>query len=288
MSDEKPKSPMPAQHQDRQPGLESEMTPRPEFESPTYRAAGKLEGKVAIVTGGDSGIGRAVAVTFAKEGADVAIVYLDEHDDAKETVRQIEQEGRRGLAIAADLRGEAAAMDAVARTVRAFGRLDTLVNNAAYQVVQESIADITEEQLDRTFRTNIYAYFFMVKASLPHLKPGSTIINTSSVVAYRGAPMLLDYSSTKGANVAFTRSLSQQLIEKGIRVNSVAPGPIWTPFIPSALPPEEVAQFGADTPMKRPGQPSELAPAYVYLASEDSSYVAGQTIHVNGGEVING
>lgn len=288
MQDEKPGLPLPAQHQETNPGIESEMTPRPQFESPTYKAAGKLAGKVAIITGGDSGIGRAVAVIFAKEGADVAIVYLDEHSDAEETVRYIEREGRRGLAISADLQGEAAGKEAVERVVREFGKLDILVNNAAYQVVQESLLDITEEQLDRTFRTNIYSYFFVTKAALPHLKPGSTIINTCSVVAFRGEPTLLDYSSTKGAIVSFTRSLSQQLTEKKIRVNSVAPGPVWTPFIPAAMPAEKVAQFGSDVPMKRPGQPDEIAPAYVYLASDDSSYVSGQTIHINGGEVVNG
>ena len=277
----------PTQHQSRRPGLESEMDPRPRSAG-NYRAAGKLRGKAALITGGDSGIGRAVAVLYAKEGADVAIVYLNEHGDADETRRLVEAEGRKFLAIAGDVGREEFCRGAVEKTIEAFGRLDILVNNAAEQHPQESIEDITEQQLDRTFRTNIYGYFFLTKAALPHLHPGSAIINTTSITAYAGSPKLLDYSATKGAILAFTRSLSQSLIEKGIRVNGVAPGPIWTPLIPSTFPPEKVANFGADTPMKRAGQPDEVATCYVFLASDDSSYIAGQILHPNGGEVVNG
>ncbi|RYG64833.1 SDR family oxidoreductase [bacterium] len=274
--------------QDQQPGIESEMTPAPVFERPEYKSAGKLAGKAALVTGGDSGIGRAVAVLFAKEGADVAIAYLDEHDDAQKTKQEVEAEGRKCLLLPGDLGREALAAEAVNKTVSEFGKLDILVNNAAEQHPQPSITEITEEQLERTFRTNIFAYFFTVKAALPHLKKGATIINTTSVTAFAGSPQLLDYSSTKGAILAFTRSLSQALIEKGIRVNAVAPGPIWTPLIPSTFPADEVASFGEDTPMKRAGQPVEVAACYVFLASDDSSYIAGQTLHPNGGEIVNG
>ncbi|MDO7906102.1 SDR family oxidoreductase [Paenibacillus sp. JX-17] len=282
------KQTLPPQQQDKQPGIESQMNPLPEFESPVYKAAGKLLGKVALITGGDSGIGRAVAVTFAKEGADVAIVYLNEHEDAKETQRQVEQEGRKCILIPGDIGQESFAKDAVRQTAENLGKLDIVVNNAAEQHPQESIEDITEEQLERTFRTNIFGMFFLTKAALPLLQKGSTIINTTSITAYRGSPQLLDYSSTKGAITAFTRSLSMNLAEKGIRVNAVAPGPIWTPLIPSTFDEKKVSEFGATQPMKRPGQPEELAPAYVYLASEDSSYVSGQVIHINGGEVVNG
>jgi NAD(P)-dependent dehydrogenase (short-subunit alcohol dehydrogenase family) len=287
MGEEK-KQTLPPQQQDQQPGIESEMTPRPRSEDFTYRGSGKLDGKVALITGGDSGIGRAVAIYYAKEGADVAVVYLSEHDDAKETQRQVEQEGRRAILIAGDIGDEAFCRDAVERTVRELGRLDVLVNNAAEQHPQESIEDISAEQLERTFRTNIFSFFYLTKAALKHLKKGSAIVNTTSVTAYRGSPQLLDYSSTKGAIVAFTRSLALSLAEKGIRVNGVAPGPIWTPLIPSTFPPDKVATFGGDVPMKRPGQPEEVAPAFVFLASDDSSYISGQIIHPNGGEVING
>jgi NAD(P)-dependent dehydrogenase (short-subunit alcohol dehydrogenase family) len=279
---------MPLQEQDRQPGIESEMTPRPEVVRASYRGSGKLDGRVALVTGGDSGIGRAVAVLFAREGAQVAIAYLDEHDDAAETQRMVEREGRRCLTMAGDVGQESFCQEVVRRTVAEFGRLDILVNNAAEQHPQKSIEDITAEQLERTFRTNIYAMFFLTKAALGTLQPGSAIINTTSVTAYQGSPQLLDYSATKGAIVAFTRSLSQALVERGIRVNAVAPGPIWTPLIPSTFPADKVATFGADVPMKRPGQPEELAPAYVYLASEDSSYMSGQVLHLNGGTIVNG
>ncbi|WP_411349527.1 SDR family oxidoreductase [Paenibacillus sp. WLX2291] len=279
---------LPPQHQDQHPGIEQEMTPRPQFEAPEYKAAGKLTGKVAIITGGDSGIGRAVAVYFAKEGADVAILYKDEHQDAEETKTHVEKEGRKCIAIAGDIGDEAFAKQAVDQAVQELGKLDILVNNAAEQHVQKSIEDISAEQLERTFRTNIFGMFFITKAAMPYLKQGASIINSTSVTAYRGQPTLIDYSSTKGAILSFTRALSMNLAEKGIRVNGVAPGPIWTPLIPASFDEEEVAKFGQSQPMKRPGQPEELAPAYVYLASTDSSYVSGQVIHVNGGEVVNG
>ncbi len=278
----------PAQHQDQQPGLESEMTPKPQASDSKYRGSDKLLGKVALITGGDSGIGRAVAIAFAKEGADVAIMYLNEHDDAKETKHLVEEQGRRCLTIAGDIGDESFCQQAVQQTVDELGHLDILVNNAAEQHPQESIENITAEQLERTFRTNIFSMFFMTKAALKHLKEGSTIINTTSVTAYKGNPQLLDYSSTKGAIVAFTRSLAKSLIEKGIRVNGVAPGPIWTPLIPATFPEDKVASFGAQVPMKRAGQPEELAPSYVFLASDDSSYMAGQILHPNGGDVVNG
>ena len=279
---------LPPQEQSRQPGIESEMTPRPEAEKSEYKGSGKLKGKVALITGGDSGIGRAVAIAFAKEGADVAVSYLNEHGDAAETKRQVEEEGRKCLLLPGDIGDEVHCRNIVETTVDDLGRLDCLVNNAAEQHPQDSIEKITSEQLERTFRTNIFSFFYLTKAAMPHLKEGSTIINTTSVTAYKGSPQLLDYSSTKGAIVAFTRSLSQALIEKGIRVNGVAPGPIWTPLIPSTFPDERVETFGADTPMKRPGQPSEVATCYVFLASDDSSYIAGQILHPNGGEIVNG
>ncbi len=264
------------------------MTPEPRHQAPDYRGSGKLEGTVALITGGDSGIGRAVAVLFAREGADVSIVYLDEHSDAEETKGLVEKEGRRCLTIAGDIGDESFCRSAVERTVSEFGRLDTLVNNAAEQHPQDSLADITAEQLERTFRTNIFGMFFMTKAVLPHLQPGSTIINSTSVTAYKGNPGLIDYSATKGAIVTFTRSLSMSLADKGIRVNGVAPGPIWTPLIPATFDEESVASFGADTPMGRPGQPEECATCYVFLASTDSSYISGQVLHPNGGDVVNG
>jgi NAD(P)-dependent dehydrogenase (short-subunit alcohol dehydrogenase family) len=278
----------PAQRQRRQPGRESKMTPRPLAERREYRGSGKLRGKVALITGGDSGIGRAVAILFAKEGADVAISYLDEHKDAKETQRQVEQEGRECLLLPGDIGDEKICKQMVAKTVKQFDRLSILVNNAAEQHPQDDIGKITSRQLEQTFRTNIFSYFYFVKAALDHLKPGSTIINTTSVTAYRGSSHLLDYSATKGAIVAFTRSLSEALVEKGIRVNGVAPGPIWTPLIPATFPPKHVSEFGSDVPMKRPGEPAEVAPCFVFLACDDSSYVTGQVLHPNGGEIING
>ena len=288
MAEDQQKQTMPPQHQDRQPGIESEMTPRPEADDPRHRGSGKLAGKVALITGGDSGIGRAVAVAFAREGADVAVAYLDEHGDAEETKRMVEEHGRRCVTIAGDIGDEAFCRQLVERTVGELGRLDCLVNNAAEQHPQESITDISAEQLERTFRTNIFAMFYLTKASMDHLSEGSTIINTTSVTAYKGSPELLDYSSTKGAIVAFTRSLSQALVGKGIRVNAVAPGPIWTPLIPATFPEDKVVSFGADVPMQRPGQPEEVASCYVFLASNDGSYMAGQVLHPNGGTVVNG
>jgi len=278
---------MPPQHQDRQPGIEAQMTPRPRAEDQQYRGSGKLQGKAALITGGDSGIGRAAAIMYAREGADVAIVYLNEHQDAEETKRMVEREGRRCHLIAGDIGDEAFCQQAVQQAVREFGKLDILVNNAAEQHPQDSIEKISAEQLERTFRTNIFAMFFLVKAAMPHLGQGSAIVNTTSVTAYKGSAQLLDYSATKGAIVAFTRSLSQALAEKGIRVNAVAPGPIWTPLIPATFDEEKVASFGADVPLKRPGQPEEVAPSYVFLASDDSSYMTGQVLHPNGGSVVN-
>jgi NAD(P)-dependent dehydrogenase (short-subunit alcohol dehydrogenase family) len=265
------------------------MNPKPNY-TPRFPGSGRLKGKVAIITGGDSGIGRAVAVHYAREGADVVIMYLDEGQDAQETKRLVEECGRRCLTIAGDVGDENFCRQAVEQTVQEFGRIDILVNNAAEQHPQESLTDITSEQLEKTFRTNIFGYFYMAKAALPHLEKqqGATIINTTSVTDYKGSPQLLDYSSTKGAIVAFTRSLSMSLVEKGIRVNGVAPGPIWTPLIPATFPEDKVAQFGASVPMKRPGQPAEVATCYVFLASDDSSYISGQTLHPNGGEVVNG
>jgi NAD(P)-dependent dehydrogenase (short-subunit alcohol dehydrogenase family) len=278
----------PPQHQDRQPGIESEMTPRPQAEGRGYRGSAKLQGKVALITGGDSGIGRAVAIAFAKEGADVAIAYLSEHGDAQETRTLVEKEGRRCIAMAGDVGDERFCQQIVQDIVRELGRLDILVNNAAEQHPQDDIAKITSAQLERTFRTNVFSFFYMTKAALPYLREGSAIINTTSVTAYRGSAHLLDYAATKGAIVAFTRSLAKALVGQGIRVNGVAPGPIWTPLIPSTFPAERVGTFGADVPMQRAGQPEEVAPSYVFLASDDASYMTGQILHPNGGEVVNG
>jgi NAD(P)-dependent dehydrogenase (short-subunit alcohol dehydrogenase family) len=274
---------LPPQTQDRQPGHETDMNPKPQY-TPRYRGSGRMSGKVALITGGDSGIGRAVAVLFAREGADVAIVYLDENEDAQETRRLVEQEGRSCLLIAGDIGDEAFARLAVEQVIDKFGRLDTLINNAAEQHPQKMLQDISAEQLERTFRTNIFGIFFVTQAAMPHLKEGATIVNTTSVTAYRGSPELLDYSATKGAILAFTRSLSKKLAEKRIRVNGVAPGPIWTPLIPSTFPAEKVAKFGSDTPMKRPGQPNEVASCFLFLACEDSSYMTGAVLHPNGGD----
>jgi NAD(P)-dependent dehydrogenase (short-subunit alcohol dehydrogenase family) len=278
---------MPPQSQARQPGREAEMRPRPEYE-PRYPGTGRLEGKAAIVTGGDSGIGRAVSVLFAREGADVAIVYLEEDEDAAETAAAVRREGRECLAIAGDIGDEAFCRAAVEQTIERFDRLDVLVNNAAEQHEQQSIADISSGQLARTFHSNVFGYFFMTKAALPHLREGAAIVNTTSVTAYKGSSHLLDYAATRGAIVAFTRSLAQQLVGRKVRVNGVAPGPIWTPLIPASFDAEHVAQHGANVPMGRPGQPNEVAPCHLFLACDDSSYMTGQILHPNGGTVVGG
>lgn len=285
---QKTPSSLPPQHQDHQPGSEQAMRPKPASNASDYTGSGKLAGRVALVTGGDSGIGRAAAIAFAKEGAHVVIAYLDEHADAEETRRQIQNCGRECIALAGDVGDPEFCEQMVETTLSSFGKLDILVNNAAEQHPQDSIADISLEQLERTFRTNIFSMFHTVKAALPHLQPGARIINTSSVTAYRGSGHLLDYATTKGAIVAFTRSLAQQLVPRGIHVNAVAPGPVWTPLIPATFSEEEVAQFGQSVPLGRPGQPDEIAPCYVFLASQDCSYMTGQVLHPNGGEIING
>jgi NAD(P)-dependent dehydrogenase (short-subunit alcohol dehydrogenase family) len=275
----------PPQEQERQPGRESEMRPLPDYE-PKFAGVGKLKGKVALITGGDSGIGRATAVAMAREGADIAIAYLEEHKDADETVKAIEAEGVRAIKVAGDVGTEEVCRKAVAETVRAFGRIDILVNNAAEQHETEDIAAIEAEQIERTFRTNIFSVFYMTKHAVRHMPKGSVIINTTSITAFQGHKTLLDYSATKGAIVAVTRSLSQALLEKGIRVNAVAPGPIWTPLIPSSFSAEHTAKHGSAAPMQRPGQPNEVAPAYVFLASEDGAYFSGQILHPNGGSPV--
>ena len=291
MPDEKKqaKGGQPRQKQTRRPGLESEMRPRPRAEDPKHKGTGKLKDKVALITGGDSGIGRAVALLFAKEGADVALSYLNEHSDAEETKRMVEQHGRRCLVMPGDIGYESFCRQLVDRTVSELGRLDILVNNAAEQHPQESLEDIDREQLERTFRTNVFAMFFLTKAAMKHLKKNKgNVINTTSVTAYEGNPQLLDYSSTKGAMVAFTRALSKNVAKQGIRVNAVAPGPIWTPLIPSTFPPDKVEEFGTDTPLGRVGQPEEVANCFLFLASDDASYMTGQVLHPNGGRVVNG
>ncbi|MDB5775804.1 MAG: short-chain dehydrogenase [Herbaspirillum sp.] len=280
-------STLPPQTQERQPGLEAQMTPKPATAPRPIREAQKLAGKVALITGGDSGIGRAVALAFAASGAKIAIVYLDEHEDARETQRLIQENGGECALIDGDVGSEVFCKEAVAKVISAFGKLDILVNNAGQQFVCESIEEISESQLEKTFRTNIFSMFFMVKAALPYLVSGSRIINTASVTAYRGSPHLLDYSATKGAIVAFTRSLAQQLVKNKIHVNAVAPGPVWTPLIPASFSAEEVERFGSKVPMERPGQPDEIAPAYLFLATEGASYMTGQVLHPNGGEIVN-
>jgi NAD(P)-dependent dehydrogenase (short-subunit alcohol dehydrogenase family) len=277
-----PQPPLQEKHQAK-PGIEAQMRVKPRFDAPDYRGSGKLEGKVAIITGGDSGIGRAVAVLYAREGADVAIVYLAAHEDARETKRWVEREGRRCLLIAGDVKDSAFCKDAVRQAVAEFGHLDILVNNAAFQEHANSIEDITDERLEETFRTNIFGYFYMARAAVPHMKEGSSIVNTTSVTALRGSPQLLDYSSTKGAINAFTLSLADSLIDKGIRVNAVAPGPVWTPLNPADKDAESARSFGKDTRMKRPAQPEELSPAYVFLASPVcSGYITGIILPVTG------
>lgn len=267
---------------------EKSMKEKPVFERPYDRQAQRLTNKVAIITGGDSGIGRAVSIAFAREGANVAIVYKKNTEDAEETKRLVEEKGKKVLVIESDISSEENCKQIIEQVLKEFGKIDTLINNAAVQFPQETIEEITADQMKQTFETNIFSNFYLVKAALPHLKKGGSIINTASVVAYRGNPLLLDYASTKGAIVAFTRTLSGMVADKGIRVNAVAPGPIWTPLIVSTFTKEHQKKFGKDTPMKRPGQPAEVAPAYVFLASEDASYISGQVIHVNGGEPVNG
>lgn len=279
---------LPPQEQDQQPGIEAEMTPQPDYIRSNYKGSNKLQDKVALITGGDSGIGRAVAIHFAREGADVAITYMPhEEQDAYATRQLVEAEGRRCLTLPGDLRDREYCQSIVSQTVEQLGGLNVLVNNAAQQFVSQDVTDVEDQQWEDTFQVNFFSFVRVTRAALEHLKEGDSIINTSSINAYRGNQQLVDYTSTKGAITAYTRSIAQQLAEKKIRVNSVAPGPIWTPLIPASFPAEKVASFGKDTTMKRPGQPSEVAPAYVFLASEDASYITGQAIHPNGGEILN-
>jgi len=279
------KPPFPEQPQD-PPGSEAQMTPRPDYGEESYRGLGRLTGKAAIVTGGDSGIGRAVALAFAREGADVLISYLNEEEDARETVRVVEAAGRKAVAMPGDIGDEAHCRAIVARAAREFGGLDILVNNAAFQMSHEGLADLPSEEIERTFRTNILAMFYLCKAALPQLRAGGAIINTASIQAYQPSPSLLAYATTKGAIVTFTKGLAQDAIKSGIRVNAVAPGPVWTPLIVSTIPPEQAAKFGQDTVFERPAQPSELAPSFVFLASDESRYITGEVIGVTGGKPI--
>lgn len=277
----------PPQHQATQPGIESKMIPQPVYLDPDYQGSNKLKDKVAIITGGDSGIGRATAILYAIEGANIVIAYLDEHDDANKTKKIVEEKGSKCLLLAYDLQNYENCETVVKKTLETFKKIDILVNNAAEQHPKEDVKEISCEQFEETFKTNIFSYFYMIKAAMPHLKKGSVIINTTSVTAYKGSEHLIDYSATKGAIVALTRSLSQNLVEKGIRVNGVAPGPIWTPLIPASFSAEKAAKFGEQVPMKRAGQPCEIAPSFVFLASKDSSYMTGQILHPNGGVIVN-
>lgn len=287
MADSEGKAINPPQTQDHQPGLETKMHPAPDY-MPKFAGSGRLAGKVAIITGGDSGIGRACAVLFAREGAEVALVYLEETEDAKITADAVADEGKTALLIRGDVGDKGFCDNVVGKVIEEFGKLDILVNNAAEQHPQEELTDISAEQLQHTFQTNIFAYFYLTQAAMPYLSSGAAIVNTTSVTAYRGSPTLLDYSSTKGAIVAFTRALSGNLAEKGIRVNAVAPGPIWTPLIPATFNAEKVAEFGSTQPMKRAGQPYEVATCHLFLASDESSYLSGQVLHPNGGEIVGG
>ncbi len=280
--DKFPKSPYPEQQQT-EPGVETEMDPKPDHGETSYRGSGKLAGKKTIITGGDSGIGRAVAIAFAREGADVLISYLDEHEDARETARFVEEAGQKAVLIPGDISDEQHCKEIVSRAIQEFGQIDVLINNAAYQMSRDSLQEVSSEEWDKTFKTNIYPLFYLCKAAEQHLKPGSTIVNTTSVNAYKAPPQLVAYSATKAAIQNFTASMAQLWAEKGIRINCVAPGPIWTPLIPATMPPEKVKSFGQDVPLKRPGQPAELAPAFVLLASQDSSYMTGSTVQVTGG-----
>ena len=284
--EQEPKPPFPEQPQE-PPGLETQMTPKPDHGEATYRGSGRLSGKAALITGGDSGIGKAVALAFAREGADVMISYLpEEEEDAQETVRLVEEAGRKAVTMPGDIGDEAHCQAMVQRAVQELGRLDILVNNAAYQMSHEGIAELTVEEIERTFRTNIFAMFYLCKAALPQMQPGATIINTCSIQASQPSPALLAYAATKGAIVTFTKGLAKEAIERGVRVNAVAPGPVWTPLIPSTMPPEQASQFGQQTPIGRAAQPAELAPAYVFLASQESSYITGEVIGVTGGNPI--
>lgn len=283
-----PERGFPRQHQTTVPGREAPMTPQPLEKAEWYRGSGKLRDKVALITGGDSGIGRSVAILFAREGARISVVYCNEHEDAETTRRLVEAEGSRCLLIAGELGDASFCREAVRKTVDEFGGLDVLVNNAGFMAYQKDLENLDDRQLEHTFRTNIFSYFYMTRAALPHLKSGSAIINTSSVTAYKGSAHLLDYSATKGAIISFTRSLSQALAGKGIRVNAVAPGPVWTPLIPSSYSADQVTMFGTNVPMRRAGQPEEIAPCYVFLAARDSSYMTGQVLHPNGGTIVNG
>lgn len=285
---ENEKNLQPPQHQNRQPGLEEKMDPKPEYDDPNYQGSGKLKDKVAIITGGDSGIGRAISIAFAKEGADIAFTFFDEIEDAEKTKSLVEARGRKCCSYAGDIGDRKFCDDVIKKVLKDFNKIDILINNAGEQHTLKNFEDITDEQLHRTFATNIFSYFYMIRAVLPHLKKGSAIVNTASVTAYKGNDHLIDYSATKGAIVSLTRSLSQHLVKDEIRVNAVAPGPIWTPLIPASFPEDKVAKFGLQVPMKRAGQPREVAPCYVFLASSDSSYMTGQVLHPNGGEIING